>query len=99
METKAVELAVEGLGGTCGLNDERSRLQELTGRIYWAIPEMFERRFEPGGVEIHYSHGGTQRIYAWELAEGIARILLGLEIEKYSGDSWEDAQRRTGVIR
>ncbi|MCK4634858.1 MAG: hypothetical protein KAT37_03210 [Candidatus Aenigmarchaeota archaeon] len=79
---------------------EEERLHELTKTIYRTIPEMFEKEFfEPVGVEIHYGHSGTQKIYTQNLAENIARKLLGLEVKGGKGDSWEDAQRRLGVIK
>ena len=80
-------------------SDKEEQLHFLAREIYWTLPEMFEKgRFEPAGIDIHYENG-LQHIYAWELSQNIARKLLGLEVQKAKGNTWDDAQRRAGYIQ
>jgi hypothetical protein len=99
MANKEFKSLVELLQHLNALPDEQTRLLELSGIIYRTIPEMFDDGvFEPRGVEIYAGSDEPQKIYAWSLAEGIARKLLGMEVKKGKGRSWVEAQSRAGYI-
>lgn len=85
-DLKGILRGIEELSG-------QDKLRELTRRIYLTIPKMFEENFEPRGIEVYHKNG-SKKIYAWDLAENIARRILGLKVEKGRGNSWKDAQKR-----